>query len=336
MITKVDINKLDPKTELTDNFVFGRFNEKKDNPKWCIVDKKGLTFRFFDWIEYFSAFDVLLVRIKIDEIYYSNLYDLRKGELLPIWAKDIKCFQNKNKIDVLIAKFETYWFGLDLHNGLHNFYCFDRNSLKYPESTSKEFGNLELFRTLNGNIFSISNNQINSIPLCSIYQDIAPESYHGEIDSIYFDNEGLGYTKNREELVMLPYNTINKTEITITNGVRIIHESVFEHTKFNIIKLPNTLEIIKDFCFKNSAINYIIIPDSVKEIGYEAISNCYHLKFVVLSAQIDLITTFLNGSFQVEYIISKNKNIRIDYFRFDKDINSVNLVKLDFNSLIEF
>lgn len=80
-------------------------------------------------------------------------------------------------------------------------------------------------------------------------------------------------------------NPIQKTTLTIPNGVQVIYNNLFNNAAGNALKeivLPQSLEIIREYAFKGSIITSLTIPSDVNKIEKGAFEDCTNLKTLVL------------------------------------------------------
>ena len=93
-----------------------------------------------------------------------------------------------------------------------------------------------------------------------------------EENQVYRSEDGLLYT---EDLTRLLHCPIQKTEVTLPEGVKIIEPRAFEFCSLTELILSGDVERIGDNAFAESqTLTRLVLPDSVVRIDYEAVRNC--------------------------------------------------------------
>ncbi len=93
-----------------------------------------------------------------------------------------------------------------------------------------------------------------------------------EENQAYRSEDGLLYTEDLTRLLQCP---IQKTEVTLPEGVKIIEPRAFEFCSLTELTLSSDVERIGDNAFAESqSLTRLVLPDSVVRIDYEAVRNC--------------------------------------------------------------
>ena len=106
------------------------------------------------------------------------------------------------------------------------------------------------------------------------------------LDKVFFDNPKANYVvrnnmlMNKDQTELYYYLGSRTWDVTVPDGIEIIHEGAFAGCYAKAVKLPSTLRVIEGWAFANSSIRSITIPASCQRIGACAFSGCIGLREV--------------------------------------------------------
>ncbi|WP_018592463.1 leucine-rich repeat protein [Terrisporobacter glycolicus] len=103
-----------------------------------------------------------------------------------------------------------------------------------------------------------------------------------ENNQVYKSIDGILYSKNGKELIVVPQR---KTNVTIAQGVTSIADYAFsECSSLTSVEIPKGVTSIGESAFSGcSSLKSVEIPEGVTSIGYYAFSGCSSLKSVEIS-----------------------------------------------------
>ncbi len=155
----------------------------------------------------------------------------------------------------------------------------------------------------------------------------------GVVYQLYYDNTAV-CTGIDEEHSFNFYDELILPE-KVNDRFRLIKiaDSAFEGSRFEQIRLPDTIEYIGNRAFRRGMLKKINIPESVRSIGEEAFDNCRALEKIDFKANISEIP--IGMFFSCEKLIEIELPESIKIIREDAFAQCTSLEKVGFPEALE-